>query len=244
MGIIAYYPLSTNLKSIVGDFPDLSPTSTSYNFSSIGKTRYKSIYQTSCGLKVRNPFIGLNEWSLALWFKENDASDWSDIITFSSADKQRVEYWNSGKNLTWYSQSATYGKFLPSGTTIIRGMSTKTWHHLILTFKNGNSRVYIDGELKVDSASGMTTFASDVADIYIGCRVDAQFANQYVNDVIFFDNALTKKNAQKLSQGCFFHFNFTDTNTKNLVPAEVSSNTSGVWRILWRKHRCYNKRWA
>lgn len=156
--------------------------------------------------------------------------DWSDIFTFSSGDIQRLEYHNSGSSLTWYSNNTNSGKFMASGTNIINGLTTKTWHHLILTFKNGTSRIYIDG-VKKKELTGNTKFSSGADKLYIGSRIDGAYAKQYLNDLIFFDHALTIREAKKLAQGCFVHFNFSDSEpvlSDNLFPSNIINHSGGV----------------
>ena len=72
MAIIGYYPLSKDLSGFSADFIlSVGGGGGSVTYSDPGKTRYTAFYQTSKDLVLNNPFIGLDEWSLAVWFKEN-----------------------------------------------------------------------------------------------------------------------------------------------------------------------------
>ena len=72
MAIIGYYPLSENLSGFSADFNlSVGGGSGSITYSDPGKTRYTAFYQDSKELVLDNPFVGLDEWSLAVWFKQN-----------------------------------------------------------------------------------------------------------------------------------------------------------------------------
>ena len=208
MSLIAHFPLNGNLTNRLEGLLATYSTTASYENSRFGP----SLKFSGSQLYINNPFIGMQEFSLSLWFRPNESGDWSDVITFSG-DKQRLEMYSSGTALNFYSDTTKYGQLFSSGSWI--GNTSKTdWSHFVITFDHGTAKAYLNGACVLTNTSAKT-FKPGADKIYFGSRIDGMYSNIGLFDVRLYDSALSTAEIHDLSKGLICHYSFDNWAPRN-----------------------------
>ena len=217
MGLIHWWPLNGDKNDHAGNL-DLTSSSSTFVEGKINK----ALQLNGVIAKVANPFIGLNDWSISFWLKDNDSSAWSDFICFSK-NLIRLELDNAS-NWRWYLGNASTGETFPatgnlfsSGTILNSGASANTWYHVTIVKKNTNAKFYLDGILK-NTSTAATNFTSESATMYFNSRANETTSSKMsLCDVRCYDHALSEAEVHELKSGLLLHYNFEDyTGQSNL----------------------------
>ena len=211
MSLIHWWPLTTDLKDKCGG-SDMQCSVASFVTGKVGNC----IQIAGGDVQVPNPFIGMENWSIAFWFRDDGSSDWKDFICWSD-NKARLEIYKTGGQWIWYSNSTTSGSLFPSGTTINSAIQTNVWYHIIIVKEDTKAYLYMNGN--VDSPTTSTsavTFTSASTTLHFNSRADTSYGAMSLNDVRCYDHALSKKEVQELSRGLVCHYKLNANNNTNL----------------------------
>lgn len=117
-------------------------------------------------------------------------------------------------------------------TTFTSGVLTgvfpnKTWTHLVITYKNPDGKIYINGVLKTSftGISNSSSFAYETS-------VVANRANRYISDFRIYDHCLSPKEVKELSKGLCLHYTLNNggLGCPNLA-TNTYNNTSWSWSM-------------
>jgi len=239
MSLIFWFPLNNNINNqATGNFSVVTKSAPEY---ANGKVTYNAFNGKGNNyIRINNPLIGLDSWTIAFWFNKNSSATWSDLISFTG-DAQRLEYTIAG--LYWYNGAAgvsadhpfrapreTFGKFWPSAS-IITNITNNKWYHITLVFNNNTSKIYLhneNGELitaqtkentKKFIHETETTDPNFVDKIYFNCRVipsasytwsTGNYTASILNDIRIYDEALSEYEIKELSKGLCVHYSFDE----------------------------------
>jgi len=224
MSLIAYFPLNGNINNQCGSKYNATSSSAAY---SSGKVTPQAMSFNGNQLYFDNPFIGLSKWSLSFWYKANSPNIWSDIFTFSD-NLERIEFTSAnGASLVWYNQSNGTSEVLTSGTNIASGLSNSTWYHIVVTFDNGVTSVFLNGEQKTQQ-TGKSGFGNTASRLYFASRIDGGWAYVDINDIKCYDHCLSIQEINDLSKGLVLQYGFGNAKP-NLLSNGYQNVTSDAY---------------
>ena len=228
MSLIHWWPLRDSLADIAGDTP-LSPGTTggSYSFTNTGKLG-KCVSLVSQNLNVANPFIGLEDWSISFWCRDDGVADWGDIICWY-ANFSRIEVYSSGGNWHWYNGQPSGWYDLTTGNVfspvaIQSGTTRSVWRHIAITKSGTNAKLYLDGVLKLNQENAVT-FTSGSDKMYFNSRavMGGHSGSLSLSDVKAYDHALSQAEVRELSRALTVHYSFNDGFSTNLCNWRTTS---------------------
>jgi hypothetical protein len=178
----------------------------------------------------------LPEYTLSCWVYLTDKGAYNGTVMFLSSGNfnssgQFITFGLSSYNastgftiLNIPNHSSCYGGIALTGDNIVK---LNKWYHITVTYKNGNTYGYINGNY-VGRYAGSTMNNTNVNFYYIGA---ATYYNDFttrgrINDFRIYDNALSKQEVRELSQGLMFHYSFNDIYAEevtNLVAPGVNT---------------------
>lgn len=201
MSLIRWWPLISNINDNCGSSGAQCSVAT-YTTGKVGNC----LKLSGGDFKVPNPFINLNSWSIAFWFRDDGSGNWKDFICWSG-NKSRLETYATAKQWIWYCEDTTSGKIFNSGTIIQNSTQTNTWNHIVITKQNTAAALYINGVLAV-SQNVAVTFTTAAALLHFNSRADSSYGLMSLNDVRCYDHALSLKEIKELSKGLVLHYTF------------------------------------
>jgi hypothetical protein len=220
MSLIHWWPLTENLKDKCGG-SDMQCSVASFVAGKIGKC----IQIAGGDAQVPNPFIGMENWSIAFWFRDDGSGDWKDFICWSD-NKARLEIYKTGGQWMWYSDSTSSGSVFPSGTNISSTIQTNVWYHIAIVKEGTKAYLYINGN--VDSPKTSTsavTFTSASTTLHFNSRADTSYGTMSLNDVRCYNHALSKREIKELGRAMVLHYDFNTPlfkDTTNIVSNPAS----------------------
>lgn len=188
-----------------------------------------------------------NEWSFACWMKLNATTVGQTLFscrTSTAADGITVFYYGS----QWLIDDGVRWQFTPKTT-----ISTNRWYHICVIRKKGVGKyLYIDGVLDSSTTTTGTPTIVNTSKYAIGvCQNSASTVsgnplNGYLNDVRFYDHALSPVEVVEIAKGLCVHYKLdTPSSISNLV-RNVSYNvynnyaSAGFTATLTNTGRTYN----
>ena len=106
-------------------------------------------------------------------------------------------------------------------------MPLNEWHHLCFTYKNTESKLYIDGTLRYTGTNAGSYKTSH--NLTLGARSNSANGagssfyypmEGYLNDFRLYDHCLSAKEVKEISQGLVLHYKLDDMmrSNENLLP--------------------------
>ena len=231
MSLIHWWPLRNSLADIAGDTP-LSPGTAggSYSFTNTGKLGM-CVSLVSQNLNVANPFIGLEDWSISFWCRDDGVADWGDIICWY-ANFSRIEVYSSGGNWHWYNGQPSGWYDLTTGNVfspvaIQSGTTRSIWRHIAITKSGTNAKLYLDGVLKLNQNNAVT-FTSGSDKMYFNSRavMGGHSGSLSLSDVKAYDHELSQAEIEELSRGLMVHYTFQNHDNVFNVKEYLKSNVN------------------
>lgn len=188
-----------------------------------------------------------NEWSFACWMKLNATTTGQTLFscrTSASASGITVFYYGS----QWLLDDGVRWQFTPTIT-----ISANKWYHVCVVRKKDIGKyLYIDGVLDSSTTTTGTPTIVNTSKYAIGvCQNSASTVsgnplNGYLNDVRFYDHALSPVEVAEIAKGLCVHYKLdTPSSISNLV-RNVSYNvynnyaSAGFTATLTNTGRTYN----
>ena len=160
-----------------------------------------------------------NEWSFACWMKLNATTVGQTLFscrTSIAANGITVVYYGS----QWSLDDGVRWQFTPKTT-----ISANRWYHICVVRKKGIGKyLYIDGVLDSSTTTTGTPTIVNTSKYAIGvCQNSASTVsgnplNGYLNDIRFYDHALSEVEIKELAKGLVCHYKLDDLQSSdNLI---------------------------
>lgn len=210
-----WLPFNGNLTNQGLDMSTITPSSTSLTYGD-GKVCVSAWNSSSAWLNIPYNYASTNEMTIAFWVKPNTPNAWSDIFSFG-AGANRLEVTNT-TNYSWYVSS---GSTLLTSGTVPFALNNLQWYHVAIVADGSTVRFYLDGVLKksVTQANTLSDAFGDSADFLISARTTGGGNRYYsfINDFRIYDNALSAKEVNLLSQGLVAHYQLKGMGATNYL---------------------------
>ena len=230
--LIAHYPLNGDARDYFGNATTVNGSSgISYADGKIGRaisfdnsdTGYLSAPEISTYLH------GRAEASIALWVKKSaiqygllQLSGYADangnLYPYESATKVYLDVFRTNRLGPIY---------MPT--------SVLEWHHLVITQKPGQWKLYQNGVL-VNTSGANNTVSTDYLQFEIGRNSGSRYAYGDFDDVRIYDHALSEKEVSEIARGAVVHYTFNSSDvsdsTGNFTPTvNTSSQDTSVYAV-------------
>jgi len=149
-----------------------------------------------------SPDFKLNQGTVQMWFNADSTSGTQYLFEKSETGERDEFRIRMDGNRIEVELTENYGTdSLDSGTATV---TAGQWHHVAVTFGDGNLTLYLDGQ-QVDQVSSNNDWSANSRDIWIGARQDGSWNENhfhgYVDEVAIHDRALTAGEIASLADG-------------------------------------------
>ena len=185
------------------------------------------IYNTSQSI------IG-NKWTIAMWVKTSSWGTYNDILACKNIDSSgHCQFYFSVIGGNTLNIGVNTGS---SSLTYSYTFATDTWYHLATTYDGTTCVLYINGN-SVKEGNVTNSAYTDCPNIGIGCRssnttgtsMTGQSATRFYNDVRIYDNVLTPREINNISQCLILHYSLSNFGMPNLLQKPISDNGWTRW---------------
>jgi hypothetical protein len=248
--LIAHYPLNGDANDISGNENHAVPTGTP-TFSSNGKIGKcfecaSTLVYVPLSAGLRSVFSG-TEFTISLWwYQTSNNTSWSDLIQYTDINgiDRRLELHNETSNPDKVGLWTNIGKGDLTYTSSIYdtdnfGIDKNEWFHLTLRRTKNSFDVFRNGLL----LSSITPAGENICEINSNLNLNRHTINgSKVNDMRFYDGALSDKEIYDISKAKILHYSFNDMQepTTNLISSQnpridesyqpYVATTSGLWQ--------------
>ena len=84
-------------------------------------------------------------------------------------------------------------------------ITSNVWYHICATFDGAVVTVYLDGNQIMSKTATVGSYATAASYIYVG-GTSSYYLNGYMNDVRYYDHALSVKEVRELARGLMVHY--------------------------------------
>lgn len=189
-----------------------------------------------------------NNFSIAWWMKEEDYTnpDVFDIIITSWSGAYETSQFGFWKNNLDDSYRITYFSANDGQTvhTILnKGITPNVWHHMVITFSDGDTELYIDsvqnftGNLSLDTSIDSTLGKP----ILMGGGATSRYWNGTLDEVIFFDKKISQTEVNQIYNSSKAEKKFVDDDSIRVYEMDMFGNCfnqSGVTDLV-DYYNCY-----
>lgn len=183
------------------------------------------------------------EITFAIWFKCDQSKSSGTIMEIAADLALGYVYNSTGVRFTyWRSYLNTSNARAGDSNTGTTYYDASKWHHVAVTFAGPINKLYVDGELSQtwDSSSKYTVnfkplLASGYNRISIGLsRGSTSYTGGLINDVRFYDHALSAREVKEIAKGLVLHYTLSDNSVQTLnnvysYPTFNTSSDAGGW---------------
>lgn len=220
MSLQIWLPLTKDLRNLGIKDSSVTSTGATYNSTS-GKLGGCYSFNGSAYLMGTQNFITNNteNWTFACWMKLNATTTGQTLFSCRSevsANGITIFYYGS----TWLIDDGVRWQFTPTVT-----IAANTWYHVCVVRKKGVGKyLYINGVLDSSTTTLGTPTKVNTTCYAIGmCHNGATTAsgnplNGYLNDVRFYNHALSVAEIKELAKGLVVHYKLDEfTSSDNLI---------------------------
>lgn len=219
MSLKLWFPFTQNMLNY-GESESNVVTNSNVTLNTNGKLgKCGSFNGSSSYLIGTQNFLSNNtsEWSFACWMKLNATTAGQTLFSCRTAVSQNgftVIYFGT----TWIVDDGA--RWQPTAS-----LSKDTWYHICVVYKKGVGKyIYINGTLdKSTTTTGTPTIVSTThyaigATQNTATTSSGNFMNGYLNDVRFYDHAISQAEIKELSKGLAVHYKLDDMfSSDNLI---------------------------
>lgn len=122
-------------------------------------------------------------------------------------------------------QMAVCIKGTATNNTYTHSLSTGIWYHLCVVYDGTKIKIYLNGSVVLDKAA-QTSSLTSVSSLHIGGS-DNYYLNGYMNDVRYYNHALSPKEVEEIAKGLVLHYplNNSANNINWLLPNSETTIT-------------------
>ena len=229
MSLLVWLPLNGNLGN--NGFNNVTVTNSSSTVSDSGKIgKCYSFSGSSQKLtSTLSSSVSSSIGSLACWVKFNAfpaSGKWMCLMQLGTSGGYAncrfgmyMEYTN-GINVCVDGSTTAENLYTHS-------LSTDTWYHLCTTYDGTDVKLYLNGEIVLSKSVTKGTYTSSATNLFIG-GTNNYYLNGYLNDVRYYNHALSAKEVKEISQGLILHYPMTGGGKYgyNLAKGTNTSDTS------------------
>lgn len=222
MSLQIWLPLNGNLKNNGIQPSTITPFNLTVNSNGKIGSCYSFNGSSSYILGTQNCITNsTQDWTFSCWMRLNSTSSSSGQTLFScrtsvSSTGITVFYYGS----QWYIDDGARWQFTPTVT-----IAKDTWYHVCVIRKKGVGKyLYINGVLDSSTATtGTPTIISTTTYAIGGSQSNATTAsgnwvNGYLNDIRFYDHAISMAELKEVSKGLIRHYKLDDLySSDNLI---------------------------
>lgn len=224
MSLQVWLPLNGDLHN--QGLTDLTATNngaTVNNSGKIGKC-YQLTSSSSQKITVAmSPTVTSSVGSLACWVKFNSlpsSSGWFCLMQLGASSGfaacrlgMYLEY-ASGINISINGSStgANYKAYT---------FTTGTWYHICAVYDGTNVKLYINGTEQLNKTASVGSYTTAATTLFIG-GTNSYYTNGYLNDVRYYDHALSPKEVEEIAKGLVLHYKLDDP---------YSEGTTNLWKV-------------
>lgn len=219
MSLKLWFPFTQNMLNY-GESESNVVTNSNVTLNTNGKLgKCGSFNGSSSYLIGTHNFLSNNtsEWSFACWMKLNATTSGQTLFSCRTAENQNgftIIYYGT----TWIVDDGA--RWQPTAS-----LSKDTWYHICVVYKKGVGKyIYINGTLdKTTTSTGTPTIVSAThyaigATQKTATTPSGNFMNGYLNDVRFYDHAISQAEIKELSKGLAVHYKLDDMfSSDNLI---------------------------
>lgn len=211
MSLLIWLPLTKDLQTYGVQHSEVTATNATYNAN--GKLGGCYSFNGSAYLIGTHNCItnNIGDWSFACWMKLNATTVGQTLFSCrTNASEQGITVFYYGSQ--WLIDDGIRWSFTPTNT-----IAKDIWYHVCVVRKNGVGKyLYINGVLdKSTTTTGTPTIIN--SSLYaIGSSqnssttVSGNLLNGYLNDVRFYDHALSVAEIKDISKGLCLHYKLDD----------------------------------
>lgn len=208
VSLLVWLPLNKNLNNYGIKHSTVTSSNATYNTNGKIGGCYSFNGSNSYLLGTQNSVTNdTEEWSVACWMKLNATTTGQCLFSCRSIGDQRgitLFYYGS----TWLFDDGVRWQFTPSTT-----IAANTWYHICAVRKKGVGKfLYVNGVLDSSTTeTGTPTYVCTTNFTIGGSQGSAtsatyNFVNGYINDVRFYNHALSIAEIKELSKGLVVHY--------------------------------------
>lgn len=220
MSLQIWLPFTKDLRNLGTQHTELTSTNATFS-SNNGKLGGCYSFNGSAYLKGTQNFISnnTNEWTFACWMKLNATTTGQTLFscrTTVAATGITIFYYGT----QWLLDDGVRWQFTPNVT-----IAKDTWYHVCVVRKKGVGKyLYINGTLDSSTTSTATPTNVNTTCYSIGqCQstataVSGNPLNGYLNDVRFYNHALSVAEIKEIAKGLVVHYKLDEfTSSDNLI---------------------------
>lgn len=220
MSLQIWLPLTKDLRNLGVKDSTVTSSNATYN-STAGKLGGCYSFSSGAYLIGTQDFISnsIGDWTFACWMKLNATTTGQTLFSCRSATAATgitIFYYGS----QWLLDDGTRWQFTPSVT-----IAANTWYHICVVRKKGVGKyLYVNGVLDSSTTTVGTPTTINGAAYTIGaCQsgattVSGNPLNGYLNDVRFYNHALSLAEIKEMSKGLAVHYKLDEVITSdNLI---------------------------
>ena len=232
MSLQIWLPLNKDLRNLGTKHSTVTSTNATLNTNGKLGGCY-SFNGSSSYLLGTQDFISndIGDWSFACWMKINATSAGCLFSCRTSSTYTGITIFYYGSQ--WLIDDGVRWTLTPTVT-----IATNTWYHICIVRKKGVGKyLYVNGALDSSTTTTGTPTIISTTNYSIGgsqgtaTSVTGNFLNGYLNDVRFYNNALSVAEIKELSKGLVCHYKldtpFTITNLARNSTYVSYNNYSG-----------------
>lgn len=175
------------------------------------------------------PLKTFTEFSFACWVK---IISWNTNYStiFAIKNSTGVSWNNLIFSLLRDSSSSTLcfnisnGSNYTSNSCRTEALSLNTWYHITCTYKNGQIKLYQDGNIVSTYNTSVVPNFNSIVNLWIGKSNENSYqSNNLLNDIRIYDHCLSPFEVKQISQGLVLHYPLADIyveETTNLITTE------------------------
>ncbi len=105
-------------------------------------------------------------------------------------------------------------------------LSVNTWYHLCATFDGTIVKLYIDGIEVLSKEATIGSYNTTVSNMFVG-GTSSYYLNGKLNDIRYYDHALSAKEIKELSKGLVLHYRLCQE-----IPSSITGTNDPLYSLM------------
>lgn len=176
----------------------------------------------------------ITECSYSLWIKMGTLSAYNMYIFASTGSTTWQAYIFALTRPYNDSSTRKLGLTISNGSTATTAQyvtntvfELNTWYHVAATYKAGEIKLYVNGELDATYATTIVPKFSSISKLSLGAGPSGSYTSQsFMNDIRIYDECLSAKQIKEISKGLYFHILLNHLGYNNLLSGNPEKTNS------------------